>query len=101
MSRVIEEVDVVREPLRRLDAEQVDRVGAAERADAHRGARGAVILGAVEEMDLALPSVVHADERAFTVNGPRDRMALDAEVRLHIADERERILADAVALVDE
>src|SRR2546423_10108361 len=46
------------------------------------------------------PPVVHADERTLGVDGPGDGMAVDPEIGFHVADELQRILADAIALVD-
>ena len=102
MPRLVEQRDVVHEPLVRLGAEQVAR-SSDRRATrpATSARRRAVILAALEAVDQLAPPIVHADERAVRVDRPRDGMTVELEVGLDVADELERILADAVALVDE
>jgi len=101
MPRLVQQRDVVHEPLVRLRAEEVADRWIVERRDVHLGARRAVILAAREPIDQPAPPIVHADERTVRVDRPGDWMTVELEVRLDIADQLERILADAVALVDD
>ena len=57
-----------------------------ERRELHRGAAGAVLLVALEQVYLFPAAVIHADEHAVLVNGPRDRRAIDLEVRLDVGE---------------
>src|SRR3954451_6186508 len=101
MAGRVEEVDVMDELFvggvadERLDLRAVDR------ADARGRRARAVILVALEQMDLAYSAIVHADERAVAVDRPGNGMAGDAQVRFDVADELERIFASPVALVHE
>ena len=61
-----------------------------------------MILAALEQVDLLAPPIVHADERAVAMDRPRDRDDSRCRGRPRRRSiELERILADAVALVDE
>ena len=94
-------VHVVQEPLVGLvpdeieDGAVVDRARRARRLAMRRGPRS------VEQMNERTAPVVNADERAIPVNRPGHRVARDAEVGFHVAHQLQRILARAVALVDE
>ena len=97
----VEEPDLLHELVVRVLAEELDQRGIIEiRALRQRHAR-AVVGAALEHVDALAPAVVHAGEHAVAIDGPRHRIAADAEVGLDVADELERILAGAIALVDE
>ena len=97
----VEQTDVLHEARMRLLAEQLAQAVILERARVNLGAMSAVIFGSLEQMHLLEPAVVDPDERAVAMDRPRHRMASDLEVRLDVAHQLERILAHAIALVDE
>jgi hypothetical protein len=101
VSGLVEQRDIVYQAIVRLGPQQVADRRVVERAGLHLGAAGPMILTALEAIDLLAPTVIHADERAIGVDRPGHGMAVDAEVRLHVAHQLERILAYAVALVDD
>src|SRR5512146_3531164 len=91
MARLVEQPDVLNEPVPRLGPEQVEEPIVAERRQLHRGATRPVILTAREEEYLPPSAVVHPDERTVPVDRPRDGVTGDAEVGLDVTDELERI----------
>src|SRR4051812_35412750 len=101
MARFVEQANVLDEALVRLVADGLGNGGILERAGLRLRAVRAVGLVALEQVDLLQAAIIYADERAVLVNRPGDRVTLDLEIGFDVADQLERILADAVALVDE
>src|SRR4051794_10968993 len=85
----------------RVFAEQRDQRGIIELGALRLEHARAVIDPALEHLDALAAPVVDAREDPVAIDGPRDRIAVDLEIRFDIADELERILARAIALVDE
>ena len=114
MPRHVEQLDVVRElgdcsERRVVAAECLDQpmvVGAGEVERLGLDALRAVVLAALEQVGALAATIVHPDEhgallRCVLMDRPMRRDRRDAEVVLEVAHELERILAHAVALVDD
>ena len=101
MPGLVEQRDVVHELRMCLAPEHVAQARIVDRLDLDVRLARAVICAALEAIDQLATAVVDSDERAARVDRPRDRIAIDAEIGLDVAQELERILANAVALVDD
>ena len=101
MPRLVEQRDVLHQPVVRLVAEEVPERRVAQRADLDAGPARAVVVAPLEQVDDLLPPVVYADERAVAVDRPRHRMAGDLQVGFDVAHQLERVLPHPIALVHE
>ena len=101
MAGFVEQRHVLHESFVRRLAEQVAQHRVAQRTDVHASSARAVVVRALEQMHLSPTPIVDADEHAVAMNRPGNRMAGNVEIGLDVAHEFERILANAIALVDE
>ena len=98
---LVEQRDVVHELRVCLAPEHVAQTRIIQRPDLDVRRTRAVIRAALEAIDQLATSIKDTDEGAAGVDRPRDRIAINAEIGLDVAEKLERILADAVALVDD
>ena len=101
VARRFQQLEIVEQLVMRLRAKQIDHLRTVQTALVSGGALCAVIVAPVEQIDLFLSSIIDTDEIAVAMNRPGDGMAVDPQIGLDVADQLERILADAIALVDK
>ena len=99
MTGGFQQLEVVQQLMVRLGAKESNHLGAVDTTFVTGRPLRAMIIAAIEQVDPLLPTIEHTHERTVAMNRPRHGMTVDAEIRLHVAHQLERIFADTIAFV--